>query len=110
MHIQRIDLIEPGYLSGSVVFGRKKASAPEEKTGFVKKLRARLNRGNSWLTYDLANLAPDGKIDEDVLEDLEAELVMADVGGKDFAKRLSTFSHRSQNHSPLRPRKALLSS
>ena len=62
------------------MFGRKKASAPEEKTGFVKKLRARLNRGNSWLTYDLANLAPDGKIDEDVLEDLEAELVMADVG------------------------------
>ena len=55
-------------------------SAPEEKTGFVSKLRARLNRGNSWLTYDLANLAPDGKIDENVLEDLEAELVMADVG------------------------------
>ena len=55
-------------------------SAPEEKTGFVSKLRARLNRGNSWLTYDLADLAPDGKIDENVLEDLEAELVMADVG------------------------------
>jgi fused signal recognition particle receptor len=80
LHILRFDLIEPGYLSGSVVFGKKKASAPEEKTGFVKKLRARLNRGNSWLTYDLANLAPDGKIDEAVLEDLEAELVMADVG------------------------------
>jgi len=46
----------------------------------MKKLRARLNRGDSWLTYDLANLAPDGKIDEDVLEELEAELVMADVG------------------------------
>ena len=46
----------------------------------MKKLRARLNRGDSWLTYDLANLAPGGKIDEDVLEELEAELVMADVG------------------------------
>lgn len=80
MHILRFDLIEPGTLSGSAVFGSKKASAPEEKIGFVKNLRARLNRGNSWLSYDLAKLAPDGKIDEDVLEDLEAELVMADVG------------------------------
>ena len=62
------------------MFGKKNVSAPEKKIGFVKKLRARLNRGNSWLTYDLANLAPDGKIDEGVLEDLEAELVMADVG------------------------------
>jgi len=62
------------------VFGRKNESDPDKKTGFVKKLRTRLNRGNSWLTYDLANLAPGGKIDEGVLEDLEAELVMADVG------------------------------
>ena len=46
----------------------------------MKKLRARLNRGDSWLTYDLANLAPGGKIDEGVLDELEAELVMADVG------------------------------
>jgi len=52
----------------------------ETRQGFMKKLRARLNRGDSWLTYDLANLAPGGKIDEDVLDELEAELVMADVG------------------------------
>jgi len=62
------------------VFGRKTESAADRKPGFIGRLRERLNRGNSWLTYDLANLAPDGKIDEDVLEDLEAELVMADVG------------------------------
>ena len=48
--------------------------------GFIKRLRARLNRGDSWLSYDLANIAPGGKIDDDVLEDLEAQLVMADVG------------------------------
>jgi fused signal recognition particle receptor len=48
--------------------------------GFIKRLRARLNRGDSWLSYDLANLAPGGKIDDDVLEDLEAQLIMADVG------------------------------
>ena len=51
-----------------------------ERQGFIKRLRTRLNRGDSWLTYDLANLAPGGKIDEHVLEELESLLVMADVG------------------------------
>ncbi len=46
----------------------------------MKRLRARLNRGDSWLTYDLANLAPGGKIDADVLDELESLLVVADVG------------------------------
>jgi hypothetical protein len=62
------------------VFGKKDAANEPVKAGFVKRLRARLNRGDSWLSYDLANLAPGGKIDEEALEDLEAELVMADVG------------------------------
>ena len=57
-----------------------KKEKPEKREGFVKRLRARLNRGDSWLTYDLANLAPGGKIDEDVLDELESLLVMADVG------------------------------
>jgi fused signal recognition particle receptor len=60
------------------MFGKKEK--PEKREGFVKRLRARINRGDSWLTYDLANLAPGGKIDEDVLEELESLLVMADVG------------------------------
>ena len=60
------------------MFAKKESSEPRQ--GFIKRLRARINRGDSWLTYDLANLAPGGKIDEDVLDDLEAELVMADVG------------------------------
>ena len=50
------------------------------REGFVKRLRARLNRGDSWLTYDLVNLAPGGKIDEEVLEELETGLITADVG------------------------------
>jgi len=58
----------------------RKQDQPAEREGFIKRLRARLNRGDSWLTYDLANLAPGGKIDENTLDDLEAELVMADVG------------------------------
>jgi fused signal recognition particle receptor len=60
------------------MFGKKEK--PEEKTGFIKRLRARINKGDNWLTYDLANLVPGGEIDEDVLEELESLLVMADVG------------------------------
>jgi len=58
--------------------GNKENSEPRQ--GFIRRLRSRLNRGDSWLTYDLANLAPGGTIDEDVLDELESELVMADVG------------------------------
>ncbi|MBT8082333.1 MAG: signal recognition particle-docking protein FtsY [Gammaproteobacteria bacterium] len=69
------------------MFGKKEK--PEKKKGFVKRLRARLNRGDSWLTYDLANLAPGGKIDENTLEELESLLVMADVG-VDTTERIIT--------------------
>lgn len=62
------------------VFGKPKSSEQEKRPGFIKRLRARLNSGDSWLTYDLAELAPGGKIDDDVLEELETRLVMADVG------------------------------
>jgi len=60
------------------MFGKKEK--PEKREGFIKRLRARINRGDNWLTYDLANLVPGGEINEDVLEELESLLVMADVG------------------------------
>src|SRR5690606_31703742 len=64
------------------VFRRKSKpeiqAAPRE--GFVKRLRARLNRGAGWLSYDLAKLIPGRAIDEEVLEELETRLIMADVG------------------------------
>ena len=64
------------------MFGKKEKAEdkPAERGGFIKKLRARLNKGDSWLSYDLANLAPGGTIDDHVLEELESLLVMADVG------------------------------
>jgi len=62
------------------VFGKTKVKEPAKKADFVKRLRARLNRGDSWLSYDLAKLAPGGNIDAEVLEELETALVMADVG------------------------------
>ena len=57
-----------------------KKEKPETRPGFIKRLRAKINRGDNWLSYDLARLAPGGTIDADVLEELESLLVMADVG------------------------------
>ena len=83
-----------------------KKEKPEKKDGFIKRLRARLNKGDSWLTYDLANLAPGGKIDEDVLEELEAELVMADVG-VDTTERIITGLQKSLARKELKDLEAL---
>jgi len=74
------------------MFARKEK--PRKREGFIKRLRARLNRGDSWLTYDLANLAPGGKIDESVLEELEALLVMADVGVETTERIISNLQKR----------------
>lgn len=53
----------------------------KQKPGFLNKLRQRLNRGNSWLSYDLANLIPGhNQVDDELLEALEDRLLMADVG------------------------------
>lgn len=57
------------------------ASRPEEeKQGFFKRLRTKLNRGNSWLTYDLADLFRGRRVDAQILEELETRLLTADVG------------------------------
>ena len=55
-------------------------AAQAARPGLFKRLRAKLNRGNSWLTYDLANLLPAGRIDDAVLDELETRLLTADVG------------------------------
>jgi fused signal recognition particle receptor len=62
------------------MFGFKSKSDPAEKPGLFKRLREKLNRGDSWLTYDLANLLPGGRIDDSVLDELETRLITADVG------------------------------
>jgi len=80
------------------VFGKKQKSGAESQAtprdGFVKRLRARLNRGDSWLTYDLANLAPGGRIDDGVLEELEMRLVMADIGVSASERIIETLRKR----------------
>ena len=65
------------------MFGRKPkdtAKEPEERASFFKRLRARLQRGNTWLAFDLANLFRGRRIDAEILEELETRLLTADVG------------------------------
>lgn len=69
------------------MFGFKKStvsptqdSSEQPQPGFFARLRAKLNRGPSWLTQDLRELLPGGKIDDAVLDELEMRLISADVG------------------------------
>jgi fused signal recognition particle receptor len=51
-----------------------------KKKGFFRRLRERLNQGESWLTYDLAHLLPGGKVGEEFIEEMETRLLTGDVG------------------------------
>jgi len=63
-------------MSGS----QSKAEREQARGGFLKRLRARINPGNSWLTVDLAELVRGRAIDAAILDELEARLLGADVG------------------------------
>ncbi len=54
--------------------------AGKPKKGFFRRLRERLNKGDSWLTYDLAHLLPGGKPDEAFIEEMETRLLTGDIG------------------------------
>ncbi len=69
------------------MFGFKKSTttpgqdtSEQPQPGFFARLRSKLNRGPSWLTRDLRDLLPGGKIDDAVLDELEMRLISADVG------------------------------
>jgi fused signal recognition particle receptor len=78
--------------------GAADAASPDEpqatQPGFLARLRAKLNRGNSWLTYDLTNLLPGGKIDAAVVDELESRLIAADVGIETTEKILGSLRGR----------------
>ncbi|MEL7022366.1 MAG: signal recognition particle-docking protein FtsY [Pseudomonadota bacterium] len=67
-------------------------SNDNKKPGFIKRLRARLNRGDSWLTRDITELMPGGKIDDAVLEEIETRLLMADVGVETTERIMQTLN------------------
>jgi fused signal recognition particle receptor len=50
------------------------------RKGFFRRLRERLNQGDSWLTYDLAHLLPGGKVGAEFIEEMETRLLIGDVG------------------------------
>jgi fused signal recognition particle receptor len=54
--------------------------ADEKPQSFIARMRAKINRPGTWLSYDLANLVPGRKIDAEVLDELETRLLTADVG------------------------------
>jgi len=55
-------------------------SGSDKTAGFFARLRGKLNRGAAWLTRDAVNLLPGGRIDDEVLDELETRLITADVG------------------------------
>ncbi len=81
---------------GIPVSGETASATQEPRSGFIARFRARLNRGDSWLTYDLANLIPGREIDEDVLEELETRMLTADVGVATTEQIMSGLSGKVQ--------------
>ncbi|MBI2383081.1 MAG: signal recognition particle-docking protein FtsY [Gammaproteobacteria bacterium] len=55
-------------------------SESPKSESFFSRLRTRLNRGDSWLTYDLGRLFVADKLGEDALEEIETRLLTADAG------------------------------
>lgn len=51
-----------------------------KQPGFVTRMRARLNHGDSFLSYDLRRLLPGEIIDQDAIDEIETQLLLADVG------------------------------
>ncbi len=58
----------------------KPQTAAPKQPGFVTRMRARLNRGDSVLSYDLRRLLPGDIVDQDAIDELETQLLLADVG------------------------------
>jgi fused signal recognition particle receptor len=53
---------------------------PGAARGFFNRLRAAINRGDSFLSRDIATFLPGRPIDAELLEELETRLLSADVG------------------------------
>jgi fused signal recognition particle receptor len=50
------------------------------EAGLFGRLRSKINRGDSWLTYDLNRLFTADKLREDAVDQLEERLLLADAG------------------------------
>jgi len=52
----------------------------QQSIGFLAKLRSRLSRGGSWLAGDIGGVLRNRRLDEETLDALEEQLLVADVG------------------------------
>jgi fused signal recognition particle receptor len=67
------------------------------KTGFLARLRAKLNQGDSFLTRDVRELIPTGRaLDDDVLDELETRLLLADCGVDATRKIINALKQRAR--------------
>jgi fused signal recognition particle receptor len=75
------------------------AAAPneQESSGFFGRLKARLNRGTSWLTSELLWLG-EQPLDEETVEELETRLLAADVGVEATAWLVDGMRAASKRH------------
>jgi fused signal recognition particle receptor len=71
---------------------------PDESKGFFTRLRERLNRGSASIARDFRGLLRGRKIDAAVMEDLEARLLMADLGVDTTSEILSDLNRRVARH------------
>ena len=69
-----------------------------ERSGFLSRLRSRLNRGGVSIARDLRSLLRGRKIDAAVLEDLESRLLVADVGVEATDEILRDLNRRVARH------------
>jgi fused signal recognition particle receptor len=61
-------------------FKSKSEKSDAQSTGFFGRLRSGLSRSATRLTEGLASFLPGGKIDNELLDELESRLITADVG------------------------------
>jgi fused signal recognition particle receptor len=73
-------------------------SSSDESRGFLARLRERLNRDSASIARDFRSLLRGRKIDAAVLEDLEARLLMADLGVETTSEILSDLNRRVARH------------
>lgn len=73
-------------------------SMSPDDSGFFGRLKSRINRGRAWLSGDLPTLFS-GAIDDDTLEALETELVLADVGVEATRSLIDAVEHSARNGS-----------
>ncbi|WP_436198145.1 signal recognition particle-docking protein FtsY [Fontimonas thermophila] len=53
---------------------------PMTDSGFISRLRARLNKGDSWLTRDIATFFSNERLNDSAFDELETRLLTADAG------------------------------